>query len=166
MPRAQKDLSPWRTEILELYDSNTTQTELIAWLQRQHNISISLRHLRKYLKEWKGSKRKQSDTSEELRLRIQALFYEACLKDKEMVFILKQEGFQIEQRRLARIRADLGLYKRVQGCSAIEEDERVYNILQQELNHSTINRYGKSFLYTAIRRKGYIASRSVSVLFE
>ena len=160
MPRPAIDLEPYRSYIIELSEQKTTVKDIIRLLQQQHNITVSERTIRSRMSEWNHKTYQHTDDSSELRLRITNLFINCCLKDDDILEVLRHEDFEIGEQRLVRIRKELGLLRRI---STIEEgqaaDVQLRQIVRDELEKGTIQGFGRGYLYTHFRGLGHIASR-------
>ena len=83
-------------------------------LQQECNVKIPEKTLTKLLCQWgvRVNRPPAKDTPE-LRARIVELFRYETLTDEETARVLESEGFVIGQRKLARMRKEMGLFKRL-----------------------------------------------------
>jgi arginine repressor len=82
------------------------------------------------------------------------------LSDKEILSTLHREGFEISQDTLRKLRQRLGLRRRTDNPEAqrLQEDQ-IREILQQEIQDSSIKGYRRGLLHTHLRQKGYLFPR-------
>jgi hypothetical protein len=98
-------------------------------LMEEFNIRVPERTLTKLLLQWglRINRPPAKDTAE-LRARVTEIFRDGYLTDIETSRVLEQEGFTVGQRRVARLRKEMGLFKRLnQGFVHPKQDQ-----LQQE----------------------------------
>lgn len=90
------------------------QDEVVEKL-RLEGITISASSLHRRLQDWGISTQPKVQDTPDLRDRIRSLFNQrgGHLTDAETLLVLKQEGFVLNQRQLARMRRMMGLYKHV-----------------------------------------------------
>jgi hypothetical protein len=83
-------------------------------LMEEHNIRVPERTLTKLLCQW-GLRinRPPTKDSAELRARITEIFRDGYLTDAETSRVLEQEGFTVGQRKIARMRKEMGLFKKL-----------------------------------------------------
>jgi hypothetical protein len=162
--RPTKDIECWREELCRRFRNGDTITQLIVWLRDNCEQVMSESTLKRRLKEWDCTKKQPMVTvTGLLEARVTALFYQCIRTDEEITFILKSEGFDINKRKLGELRRSWGIRMRNGGSKnpQSEEDEykRVFELLKQELEANTFDRYGKGLLHLAIHQRGHIASR-------
>ena len=92
-----------------------------------------------------------------LHARIQVLFYQVGLEDKDMLRVLQAEDFDIDDRTLKRLRVQLGLRRRT--MKAQQQTDEIIRKIQEELEQGTIEGYGKELLHRHFRSKGLIVAR-------
>ena len=159
MPRSRLDLLQWQDDILAKRAAGNTVDVIHHWLIDECGVTLTTRTLYNILRTWGSyNSTHATDDTEELRDRVKTVIYETWLIDKEIVEILELEGFQIKQRQLAKIRADMGLFKRIRGSSE-DENRRIEAFMVEEMNRGTMSRYGKGHLWLALRHRGYLAAR-------
>ncbi len=74
---------------------------------------------------WQHQVYQHTEDTNQLRLRITNLFMLCCLKDHDILEILRQKRYQIGQEQLVRVRKELGLFRRVSGkknMKAVEQE--------------------------------------------
>jgi hypothetical protein len=98
--------------------------------------------------------------SDELKKRIQVLFFEIGLNDKEMLKVLQAEGFQIGQWALIRLRYELDLKRSIRTEEQrAQADEVIRRLISDELEKGVIDGYRCRYLYTHFRQQGHIIAR-------
>ena len=65
------------------------------------------------MSEWGHKSYQQTEDNSQLRLRITTLFINYCLKDDDILEVLRHEGYQIGEERLVRLCKELGLFRRI-----------------------------------------------------
>ena len=156
------DLTPFKDLIIESYTTGSECSQILDMLSFR-GVQTSERLLRRSLAEWNIRKRKWTEDTPELRIRIADLFYNAALNDEDMLEVLKADGYKIEKRRLALIRKQLGLRRSTCGMEleALEEDrQRLEAIVKAELDNGVIKSYGRNHLYYHFRSLQVVVSRN------
>jgi len=110
--RPKVDLDWYRHELTGLYNEELKIDQLVQYLFDEYGIEITSRTLKRRFNEWGVRKHAATIVSDELKKRIQVLFSEVGLNDKEMLQVLQAEGFQIGQWALIRLRYELNLKRR------------------------------------------------------
>ena len=123
-------------------------------------MKTSARTVRRRLKEWGCSKLLPIPDTPQLRARISVLFFEYCASDKEIIHILEKEGHQLSLYGLSVLHAWLGLTHHVSCFNCEEADERLLNIVQEELDKGSIEGYGRNYLYSHFQSQMHCISRS------
>jgi hypothetical protein len=159
MPAAKINLDLYKEEIIQLYLDSPSAESIPPHLLRRYNVRVSLKTIKRRLTEWGITKRIRTEDSPQLRARISALFFECCATDKEMMYILKKEGYRISEWSLRNIRKKLGLNRRVSRFNREEADRRLREVVQEELDNGLIEGYGRGYLYHHFRNQMHIVSR-------
>ena len=159
MPRPTINLEPYQAFIIELSEQKTSVKEIIKILKEQYNITVGERTIRSRMSEWGHKSYQQTDDNIQLRLRITNLFISCCLKDDDILEVLRYEGYQIGGERLVRLRKELGLFRRMSSKESQTADIQLRAIVQDELEKGRIQGFGRGYLYTHFRSMGLIASR-------
>ncbi|MCJ1255637.1 hypothetical protein MMC24_003454 [Lignoscripta atroalba] len=115
MPRPTINLSPHKQAIINLYRQDYTIDQICFYLLGTHNLHVTPRTITRRLTDWQQYKRVRTKDSDELRARIKALFLERRLGDKEILEVLKGEGFEIGLWGVVRIRKQEGIRRRING---------------------------------------------------
>ena len=160
--RPKVDLEIYQPELRTLYESEGISfDQLSEYLFSEHQIQITARTIKRRFQTW-GIRKRHPPTilSDELKKRIQVLFFEIGLDDKDMLHVLQQEGFQIGKYALVRLRFELNLRRREY---TVEQQQKadiiVRNLVAQELEKGAIDGYGRRYLYTYFRQRGFICAR-------
>lgn len=113
MPRQQINLEPYRDEIIALFQHGISSDSISRTLESRYNIQVKERTIQSRLRKWGIRKRSRTTTADEaLHARIKALFVQDRLTDKAMLKLLRQDGYDISERTLRRLRFQLGLHAR------------------------------------------------------
>lgn len=120
MPRQQINLEPYRDEIITLFQHGISSDSISRTLESRYNIQVKERTIQSRLRKWGIRKRSRTTTADEvLHARIKVLFMQDRLTDKAMLKLLRQDGYDISERTLRRLRFQLGLHAR---ASAFEHE--------------------------------------------
>ncbi|KAF6238756.1 hypothetical protein HO173_003263 [Letharia columbiana] len=147
--RPSKESEEYKDEILDqVHTKQWKQQEIVTWLADNKDLKINARTLQRRLKEWRSHQQDRTEDSEQLRNRIQYLFW------------LKAEGFQVTPRGLIRIRKELG-FKRLEQSQEKREhmDEVVRRLIEQKLGKNVIQSYGRGQLVEHFRKLGHPVAR-------
>lgn len=113
MPRQQINLEPYRDEIIALFQHGISSDSISRTLESRYNIQVKERTIQSRLRKWGIRKRHRTTTADEtLHARIKLLFLQNRLTDKAMLKLLQQDGYDISERTLRRLRFQLGLHAR------------------------------------------------------
>ncbi|OOQ88952.1 hypothetical protein PEBR_09984 [Penicillium brasilianum] len=113
MPRQQINLEPYRDEIITLFQHGISSDSISRTLESRYNIQVKERTIQSRLRKWGIRKRSRTTTADEvLHARIKVLFMQDRLTDKAMLKLLRQDGYDISERTLRRLRFQLGLHAR------------------------------------------------------
>lgn len=113
MPRQQINLEPYRDEIITLFQHGISSDSISRTLESRYNIQVKERTIQSRLRKWGIRKRSRTTTADEvLHARIKVLFIQDRLTDKAMLKLLRQDGYDISERTLRRLRFQLGLHAR------------------------------------------------------
>ena len=113
MPRQQINLEPYRDEIIALFQHGISSDSISRTLESRYNIQVKERTIQSRLRKWGIRKRSRTTTADEtLHARIKVLFVQDRLTDKAMLKLLRQDGYDISERTLRRLRFQLGLHAR------------------------------------------------------
>jgi hypothetical protein len=157
--RPSQDLFHLKDIIVEQYQSGLTYSDIRTYLRNECSLEISERTLKRRLQEWNVYRNSRNDDSPVLRARITVLFFECCLKDDDILYILKTEGYSLNKRGLQRLRKKIGLLRRVSLQNREEADQLLLSLVQKELDKGTIEGFGRGNLYTYFRNSMHIVSR-------
>ena len=157
-------VNDYKADIIDrLLVQHQTQGEIATWLQNEKNLKVDIRTLQRYLKRWDITLKDHTEDSEQLRNRIQFMFCKLGASDDDMLQWLQKENFKITRRGLVRIRKDLGL-KRLEVSQEMRDhtDEKLKELIEQELNKNVIQSYGKGQLVEHFRKLGHPVVRYIS----
>jgi hypothetical protein len=159
--RPTKELNEFQEEILALFRDGQTYDDIAKHLLNQYNFPVNGRTIQRRLKQWHVSKRVRPLKEEEknLQSQIKKMFFEGLMTDREMLYVLQKQGYQIGIGGLRTIRKRLNLYRRVSNEQFEGYRDDFRSIVQQELDNGTIEGYGRKYLYTYFRSQQHIISR-------
>ena len=141
------NLNSYREEVVELFQNNVSTEEIASHLSRNYNIQITFKTVKRRLTLWGVKKQIWNDDSSQLQARISALFFECCAEDKEILYILKKEGYQISKWSLKNLQQKLELRQQVSHFNWEEADQKLHETIQEELDKDFIEEYRCGFLY-------------------
>ena len=169
MPRPSINLEPYKDEIIHFFQNNTSSKRISIFLYQQYGIEVTSRTIESRLRSW-GIRRKNRTASSDpvLLARIKLLFYQVGLEEREMLYALQQEGFDIQASTLKYIRHQQGLFRRVRNdVIAQAQVEDVLSQLKTEISTGQIEGYGQRLLQQHLRSQGYMISRYyISILYQ
>ena len=138
MPRPTIDLEPYKAQIIELYQNNNSSADIASFLWQNFEVKVGERTIKRRLQTWEQRKRHVTNDTPELQLRITSLFVECCLKNDDILEVLKAEGYQAVKDRVVRIRKELGRQRRIVSGDRLTADTILRTLVQQELEKGTI----------------------------
>lgn len=155
------DIDPYKAEIIGLFEKKMKSDDICKHLKRQHDIQISARTLSKRLQVWGVKKVKENNSSNPaLHARIKNLFFDVGLTDQEIVTVLHDEGYDVSNRTLRRLRHQLGIRLRLDSPTQQQAQvQEILDALTEEMDKGTIEGYGKELLHNHFRSKGYVFAR-------
>ncbi|CAG8199981.1 unnamed protein product [Penicillium salamii] len=159
--RPRVDLEAQKAEIIGLFENKMSSADICKHLKAQHDIQISSRTMTKRLQRWGVKEKKENNTSNQvLHARIKHLFFEVGLSDQEIITVLHDEGYEVSQRTLRRLRHQLGIRLRLDSPAQQQAQvQEILDALTEELDKGTIEGYGKELLHNHFRSKGYVFAR-------
>jgi hypothetical protein len=161
MPRPLIDLEPFKAEIIHQYQNDTSCALIEEFLHTQHGIDVNQRTIYSRLRAWGISKQDRTATSNEvLHARIKVLFFQVGLEEKDLLHVLRLEGFNIKPRTLKHVRHHLGLFRRTTNPLLLQQQvETIIKELEKQIEKGQIEGYGKELLHRHIRNQGFIIAR-------
>jgi hypothetical protein len=160
MPRPSINIEVWKQYIIDLYVDGAQPGDIANDIQRRTGLPCSERTIQRRLTHWEvPRRRKKSVVTDELRERIVALFLLGT-SERDMLRILRQDGFTIEPRRLQKIRLEEGvrLLRSTRWLDEADEEAqmvRLQEIVEEELEKGTIEDFGRTHLYYHFRALGH-----------
>ncbi|KAL8739553.1 MAG: hypothetical protein Q9190_007654 [Brigantiaea leucoxantha] len=153
-------LDHYREQLIGLYQTGMTVDNLIDYIHDHHNIRLTKRTIKRRFKQWNVRKYVASDSSEEIKERMKELFFDAGLNDREMLQVLKADGFTIGLYALIRLRFVMNLRRRMvtdEEKAASQESARA--ALTKALESGEVEGYGYNYLQIYLRQRGYAFAR-------
>lgn len=154
------DLTPYQLELCGLFQEGLTFNQIAVYLHDTYQINVNTRTIKRRFRDWHLSRRLPTPVEEAAKKRIQILFFEIGLEDKDILAVLQAEGFNIGKYVLVRLRFELGLRRRIRGVEEQQKaDELVRRLVAEELEKGVIDGYGRGYLHTHFRQRGHIIAR-------
>jgi hypothetical protein len=163
MVRPVKDLDSFKDKIINWFQDGITIDVIVERLDQQFQVQLSVSTMKRRLRKWGIQLRTITQDTPELRAQIAILFH-ANLSDVNIVRALKQEGVSIEVTGIVRIRKKQGLIRRMTPFDRHKSDERLFEVLKQELENGRVEGFGRELLWTHFRTNGHLVSRYVYIL--
>jgi hypothetical protein len=161
MPRPSIDLEPFKAEIIRQFQNDISCALIEEFLYTQYGIDVNQRTIYSRLRAWGISKRDRTAKSDRvLHARIKVLFFQVGLEEKDLLRVLRLEGFDIKPRTLKHVRHYLGLYRRTRNPLVLQQQvETIIEELEKQIKKGQIEGYGKELLHRHIRNQGFIIAR-------
>jgi hypothetical protein len=144
--------------IIDWFNDGKTHSTISEQLKAEYDVKVSERTIYTLLKRWGLTRRMRVVETGELKARIAYLFF-LGFNDIEILHVLKLEEFKVEKWSLARMRRNMGLWRRLSVFDRAQQEDQLREAIKEELDKGTIEGYGKGLLYTHFRAAGYIATR-------
>jgi hypothetical protein len=158
--RRKVNLDAFRVELTGLYAEGLTVDRLKTYLKEQYEFDVTSRTIKRRLQDWQIRKRQVTRVSDELKRRIQVLFFEIGLNDEDMLCVLQGEGFEIRKSALSRLRVELNLRRSLRTEEhRIQADQVVGRLVEEELKEGVNDGSGRGYLHTHFRQQGHIIAR-------
>lgn len=107
-----------------MYSDGLTFAQIAAVLSKEENIQVNVRTLKRRFQAWGLKKQLPRTVEDVIKTRIQVLYSEDCLEDREILVALRDEGYDIGKYTLVRLRFELGLRRRVRGVEESREADQ------------------------------------------
>ena len=162
MPRARIDLRPHQDQLQQWVTDHVRQDDIRSRLVQQHGITISRTAFTDELRRLGIKRHNQRLTEHEiglLRVRIAHIFYALRLTDKEMIKVLRADGFELGIQKLAKIRKSMGLYKQVLADGVQGVTDRTEEVSEREYREGNIEDLGRSMLSNKMRSRYNLVGR-------
>jgi hypothetical protein len=146
--------------MIGLYQEGLTFDQIAKHLDEAYAVHTTSRTIKRRFRNWEITRQMPTEVKEEIKNRIQVLFFEVGLEDKDLLSALQNEGYNIGKYTLVRLRFELGLRRRIRGVEQQRlANELVQRLVTQELQKGVIDGYGRGYLYTHFRQQGHIIGR-------
>jgi hypothetical protein len=146
--------------MIGLYQEGLTFDQIAKHLHEAYAVHTTSRTIKRRFRNWKITRQMPTEVKEEIKNRIQVLFFEVGLEDKDLLSALQNEGYNIGKYTLVRLRFELGLRRRIRGVEQQQHaNELIQRLVTQELQKGVIDGYGRGYLYTHFRQQGHIIGR-------
>ncbi len=159
MPRPKTDLEPYYTLITEAYQGRKSIKDI--QLALSPHISVSRQTLYNYIKSCNLSLHQtRTRTTDQLRERLEELFWSYGLNDVQLLQRLKEEGCDLSKRRLVQLRIGLGLLRRMDTEQVQAAQEEVRHFFETEhCQENQVYTLGMVNLYAHMRRRHFNLAR-------
>ena len=148
-PRGSK-ADVYKQDIIEMFNEGYDYPEIGARFSLSR--STVCRRLEKQGIRRRAPLVKKEDTI--LRLWV-AIYFQSNLSDKVICLALQQEGWCVHEQTIARIWKSQGLVQQMSAFQQEETNKQLWDVIEKELDSSTIEGYGKGLLYTYFKKLGY-----------
>ena len=159
MPQPTTNLNSYRKEIVQLFQNDVFTEDIVSHLLANYNIHVTSKIIKCRLNMWGIRKWVQRDDSSQLWARISALFFEFCASDNEMLFILKKKEYSISKWSLKNLWWKLELRWKISWFNWKKADQKLHEIVQEELDKELIKEYECGFLYHHFRNQMHLVSQ-------
>ena len=95
----------------------------------------------------------------ELKSRFAELFFKSCLKDDDILRVLKKKNYQISLMNVVRTRKKLDLLRKVMTEIEDENDEKLIDSVKEVFINHSVQIYEKKMLYYFFRTQSFLISR-------
>jgi hypothetical protein len=158
--RPKVNIDAFQVELADLYAQGRTAKQIQKHLKDNYEISVNIRTIKRRFQNWHVRKQQVTHISDDLKKRVQVLFFEIGLDDKDMLRVLQEEGFEIGSSALVRLRFELNLRRSLRTEEQrIQADIVVRGLIDEEIKKGVIDGYGRTYLYTHFRQQGHIIAR-------
>ena len=158
MVRPTHDLDSLKDQIIDWYTHKTTIDIIVERLQTEFRVQSSVRTIKRRLQKWGIQRRTRIQETPELRAQVAILFH-TNLSDPQIVWALKESGTPIEVSAVVRIRRSQGLVRRMTPFERFRSDERLFEVLKQEIETGSVEGYGRGLLYTHFCTNGHLVTQ-------
>ncbi|EME49448.1 hypothetical protein DOTSEDRAFT_30684 [Dothistroma septosporum NZE10] len=155
------DLEARRAWITERVAAGITQKEIRRELEEHNGLKVGRSKLMQQLAKWNITARRPAyKDSEELRECVAHCFHVLRLTDNRTQEVLEKKGYHIGAKRIARLRKEMGLLKRIPAGERDDAEAVIARLLHQELKDgNNIRELGRKQLYKHIRSKYNVIGR-------
>ena len=154
------DLEPYREYIVEQIMGRTPVKTVAKLLKENFEVKVCERTLFNRFKDWGVSQNIRLVWSEGLVERLNELYFKESLNNEMILKQLVSEGFVLSKWHVVQLEHTVGIYRR-HSVNAPLSDDRLREILVQQMNEGSIETLGRGMLQTRFRREGYAVSRYV-----
>nr|XP_036584440.1 uncharacterized protein CTRU02_05514 [Colletotrichum truncatum]KAF6793958.1 hypothetical protein CTRU02_05514 [Colletotrichum truncatum] len=161
--RPRIDLTPFQSIITEKFQNGWTYSNIITYLSESFQIQVSPSTFKRFLQSLNLRREVRTEFSSALLQRIFQLFFDHRLSDLDILLCLRTEGFTVSQRGLEDIRKCYKLWRRQTPEQLQAAFHQAVNFLASTTSdEARVTRdFGREFLFTYMRQRGHIISRSV-----
>ncbi|KAF7192141.1 hypothetical protein HII31_06527 [Pseudocercospora fuligena] len=158
--RSSKKLEPHQEWITERYHAKATVEEILVELMTKHNLEIGRSTLTKQIANWGlRVRRPKWEDSQALRRHVKHCFDRLQLTDEAARLELQKHGYDIAPTRLAKLRKDMGMYKRTEKEQRPLQEGQVEEILRKEFEDPQIRDMSLKKLHKYLHAKHNIWGR-------
>ena len=160
MPRPTLNLEPFKGLITTQFHDGLTSEDIAIKLTDEYNTPCATRTIKRRLSEWGTAKRVRVKETAALRIQIANMFY-MNFPDHIIVRSLQQEGYTIGLTTIVRIRKAQGCKRWMSVWERAEANQKLQDIVKEELDKGTIEGYGKELLQKYFCIKGHTTSQYI-----
>ncbi|KAJ6014672.1 hypothetical protein N7540_009263 [Penicillium herquei] len=160
MPPSKFDLYPYKDRIASLLLLGSSVAFISRFMKFEYGISVSARVLGARLEDW-GLRQTQLPAlqNEDLHIRVEELIFDYGLKDWKVIEVLWGDGFTISEHTLQRVRAHLGIRRRVNDPWEREQQrQEVEALITREIRAGNLDlgNYDVAPVHEYLRQRGYL----------
>ena len=102
-----KNLDSHQKKITELFLNNFSIEEIASHLLSSYNVQVSIKIFKYHLTNWNIKKQVKIENFSQLQAKTATLFFECCVKDNKILYILNQEDYTIDKADLKHLQKKL-----------------------------------------------------------
>lgn len=156
------DLDPHFDEIVQQREEGVPFVDIVDNLVNQYGIRTSVRTLRRRCQQWglpSTFVHLNDEEEETIRDKIELYITRDCHTDQETLRHLLKDGHCVTLWHVQRLRKNLGYRRWRRQAENQELQEYIEQIIRDGLVHAGLRSYGRSFVYTWLRRHRHVYAR-------
>ncbi|EME80518.1 uncharacterized protein MYCFIDRAFT_216252 [Pseudocercospora fijiensis CIRAD86] len=158
--RSSKKLEPHQEWITERHQAKATVDEIMVELMIKHHLKIGRSTLKKQIARWGlRVRRAKWEDSQALRRHVKHCFDRLQLTDEAARLDLQKHGYDIAPTRLAKLRKEMGMYKRTEKEQRPLQEGQVEEILKKEFEDPRVRDMSLKKLHKYLHAKHNIWGR-------
>jgi hypothetical protein len=163
--RPRINLEDFKSQIEEALILNTSIEQIQQTLRDEHGCTVAKNTIRRRIEEWgleMPHKQTRTEENEELRSRINDLYFQYGLTDTELLQQLRQDGHKVSLSGLIRLRRRLCIFRRLdlEQLQACQATLRQF-FEQEQVTENLVYQMGKETLFVHVRQRLFNAPRDL-----